>query len=66
MEHLKERFLFHLKECEKHLEILAEDLRYIEKWIPLKGENIENFKTSWGSWLRFTYSSRGKGWKIFL
>ena len=46
MEHLKERFLFHLKECEKHLEILREDLRYIERWIPLKRENIEEISAT--------------------
>ena len=46
MEHLKERFLFHLKECEKHLEILREDLRYIERWIPIKGENIEKISAT--------------------
>ncbi len=40
MERLKERFLFHLSECEKHLKILGEDLKYLEKQIPLKGKSI--------------------------
>ena len=46
MEHLREKFLFHLKECEKHLKILGEDLKFLEKFIPLNEKNVKDLVSS--------------------